>query len=119
MQNKKLVPRLSGGAAVGAANGVFGGGGGMIAVPLLEKIEGRGEKQAHATAIALILPACLVSAVVYLWAGLIPWEVFLPAALGVLAGGYLGAKLLPLMPPRATEFLFAALMLAAGAKAFF
>ena len=109
--------RLFGGAAVGAANGVFGGGGGMIAVPLLERIEGRGETQAHATAIALILPASLVSAVVYLWAGLVPWQIFLPVAVGVLVGGFIGAKLLPVLPPRALSLLFAALMLAAGVKA--
>lgn len=118
MAGKKLVLRLIGGGAVGAANGIFGGGGGMIAVPLLERIEGRGEMQAHATAIALILPACLVSAAVYIFAGLVPWQVLLPAGLGVLGGGYLGAKLLPVLPPRALSLLFAALMLAAGVKAF-
>ncbi len=37
-------------------------------------------------------------------------------SLGVLAGGYLGAKLLPVLPPRALSLLFAALMLAAGIK---
>lgn len=114
--NAKFFGRLLGGSAVGAANGVFGGGGGMIAVPLLERIEGRGETQAHATAIALILPASLVSAAVYLWAGLVPWTILLPVSLGVLAGGYLGAKLLPVLPPRALSLLFAALMLAAGIK---
>lgn len=114
--NAKFFGRLLGGSAVGAANGVFGGGGGMIAVPLLERIEGRGETQAHATAIALILPASLVSAVVYLWAGLVPWTILLPVSLGVLAGGYPGAKLLPVLPPRALSLLFAALMLAAGIK---
>lgn len=118
-QKGKFFRRLLGGSAVGAANGVFGGGGGMIAVPLLERIEGRGERQAHATAIALILPASLVSAVVYLWAGLVPWAVFLPVSLGVLAGGYLGAKLLPVLPPKALSLLFAVLMLAAGGKALF
>ena len=114
----KLLRRILGGGAVGAANGIFGGGGGMIAVPLLERIEGRGSRQAHATAIALILPASLVSAAVYLWAGLLVWEIFLPAALGVVTGGYFGAKLLPVLPARMLSFLFAALMLAAGIKGF-
>lgn len=115
-QKGKFWQRALGGSAVGAANGVFGGGGGMIAVPLLERIEKKGETQAHATAIALILPASLVSAVVYLWAGLVPWTILLPVSLGVLAGGYLGAKLLPVLPPRTLSLLFAALMLAAGIK---
>ena len=46
------------GAATGAANGLFGGGGGMIAVPLL-RAQGLEEKRAHATAIAVILPVSL------------------------------------------------------------
>lgn len=111
--------RIAGGSAVGAANGLFGGGGGMIAVPLLERIEGRGTAAAHATAIACILPASLVSAVVYLLAGLVPWTALLPVALGVIAGGMSGAKLLPLLPPRALDLAFSALMLLAGVKAVF
>lgn len=111
--------RAAGGGAVGAANGLFGGGGGMIAVPLLERIEGRGTAAAHATAIACILPASLVSALVYLFAGLVPWTVLLPAALGVLLGGVFGARLLPLLPPGAVDLAFSLLMLLAGAKAVF
>ncbi len=113
----KIWARIAGGGAVGAANGIFGGGGGMIAVPLLERIEGRGTAAAHATAIACILPASFTSAVVYLLWGLVPWQVLLPVAIGVLAGGLLGAKLLPLLPPRALDLAFSALMLLAGVKA--
>ena len=114
---RTFLARLAGGGAVGAANGVFGGGGGMIAVPLLESIEGRGTAAAHATAIACILPASLVRALVYLLAGLVPWPALLPALLGVLLGGFFGAKLLPLLPPRALDLAFSALMLLAGVKA--
>ncbi len=116
---KGFFARIAGGGAVGAANGMFGGGGGMIAVPLLERIEGRGTAAAHATAIACILPASLVSAAVYTVAGLVPWAALLPTAIGVLAGGYLGARLLPLLPPRALDLAFSAVMLLAGVKAVF
>ena len=114
---RTFFARLLGGGAVGAANGIFGGGGGMIAVPLLERIEKRGTAAAHATAIACILPASLVSAAVYLLAGLVMWQALLPVALGVLAGGFLGAKLLPAIPPRALDLVFSLLMLLAGIKA--
>ncbi len=116
---RSVWARLAGGGAVGAANGVFGGGGGMIAVPLLERIEGRGTAAAHATAIACILPASLVSAVVYLLTGLIPWPALLPVALGVALGGVAGAKLLARIPPALLDPLFSLLMLLAGAKAVF
>ncbi len=113
----KSAKRFAGGGAVGIVNGVFGGGGGMIAVPLLERIERRGTAAAHATAIACILPASLVSVSVYLWAGLVPWSIFLPVCIGVTLGGALGAKLLPVLPARAVNVLFAMLMLVAGIKA--
>lgn len=117
--SNKTAKRLAGGGAVGLVNGVFGGGGGMIAVPLLERIERRGTAAAHATAIACILPASLVSVIVYLWAGLAPWRIFLPVAIGAGLGGVLGAKLLPILPARAVNILFALLMLLAGVKALF
>lgn len=113
----KTLKRCAGGGAIGLVNGLFGGGGGMIAVPLLEGLQGRGAA-AHATAIACILPASLLSAVVYLFGGL-PLNVFLPVALGVAAGGALGAKLLPALSGRAIDLLFAGLMFLAGVKSLF
>lgn len=112
---KRNTGYLLGGAAVGAANGLFGGGGGMIAVPVL-KAAGRSAHAAHATAIAVILPACAVSGAVYLWYGLIPFHIFLPVALGVFVGGFLGAKLLARISARAVTFAFAVFMLAAGVR---
>ena len=44
---------------IGAINGLFGAGGGMLAVPCLTYVWGLDEKSAHATAIAVILPLCL------------------------------------------------------------
>ncbi len=55
----------------------------------------------------------------YLLAGLVPWTALLPVALGVIAGGMSGAKLLPLLPPRVLDLAFSALMLLAGVKAVF
>ena len=48
-KNATVFRRTLCGVAVGAANGLFGGGGGMLAVPLLTKT-GYEEKTAHATA---------------------------------------------------------------------
>ena len=50
------------GAGVGLASSLFGGGGGMLAVPLLQKFDYT-TKQAHATAILLILPIAGVSVI--------------------------------------------------------
>lgn len=118
VKNNKLRTYLAAGALTGAANGLFGGGGGMIAVPFLER-SSLSVRRAHASAIAVVAPASLVSGALYAAAGLVPLGVFLPVALGVTAGGYLGAKLLGILPARITGALFAVLMLAAGLRMVF
>ena len=109
----KNIRRIASGAVVGAANSLFGGGGGMIAVPLLNQM-GLEQKRAHATAILVILPVCVLSFVLYLWRGLYDFSVLIPTAIGVTAGGLLGAKLLGKMPVKIVNLVFAALQLAAG-----
>lgn len=104
------------GAGLGAINGLFGGGGGMIAVPLLTGVFAYSRKQAHATAILVILPVCAVSAVVYIISGYARADVIIPAAIGNVAGGLLGAEFLGKIPEIWTEIIFTAVMLAAGIR---
>lgn len=101
------------GALVGAANSLFGGGGGMIAVPLLQKT-GLTEKGAHATAILLILPICILSFFIYAYNGYAQSPVLIPTAIGVTFGGFLGARLLGKLPVKAVNLTFALLQLFAG-----
>ena len=114
----KNVQRIFCGGAVGAANSLFGGGGGMIAVPLLQQM-GFQEKRAHATAILLILPVSLLSFVLYVWRGLYDFSVLIPTALGVTAGGFLGAQLLGKLPVKIVNLIFATLQAVAGVFLFF
>ena len=109
---------LVGGGAIGAVNGLFGGGGGMIAVPLLERLS-LPARAAHATAIAVILPASALSGIVYACHGLTPLHILLPGAIGVTAGGFFGAKLLSKVGAKFLELMFAALMLIAGVRMLF
>lgn len=114
--DRKSWYAVGGGVLTGAANGLFGGGGGMIAVPYLQNVAGYPTANAHATAIAVVLPATLTSAAVYLFFGLVPFFVFLPVSIGVLFGGFLGAKLLGKLEPKYTALVFSLLMLIAGAR---
>ncbi len=109
--------KILGGALIGTLNGLLGGGGGMVAVPLLERT--MPSRKAHATAIAVVLPASALSALVYLFLRPVSLSVLLPSALGVALGGYFGAKLLPVLPVRATDLLFGVLMLLAGIRMLF
>ena len=109
------VKDILAGGAVGVVNGLLGGGGGMIAVPALVGT-GMEVHRAHATAIAVVLPACITSAVIYLLYGLLPFSYFVPVAVGTVLGGVLGANVLKRVPSRFVTLVFAALMLAAGLK---
>ena len=114
----KNAKKILCGVAVGAANSLFGGGGGMLAVPLLNKT-GYDEKTAHATAILVILPVSLFSFLLYLFRGFVDYSVLIPTSLGVTAGGFLGARLLGKMPTKTVNLLFALLQALAGAFLFF
>ena len=85
----------------------------MITVPLLQKT-GLDEKRAHATAILLILPVSILSFLFYALQGFYDPSVLIPTALGVTAGGFLGAKLLGKMPAKTVNLVFAFLQAAAG-----
>lgn len=103
-------------ALIGCVNGFFGGGGGMLCVPFLEKVIGLPTKKAHATAIAVIAPITLFSACVYLFKGAAPFPELWFSACGVLAGGIAGALLLKKLPSWIVGGLFSLLMIAAGIK---
>lgn len=120
MQTKrvKTAQRITCGVVVGAANSLFGGGGGMIAVPMLAKT-GMENKRAHATAILLILPVSLLSFILYAVKGFYEPSVLIPTAIGVTAGGLLGASLLGKLPEKTVNLIFAVLQLVAGAFLFF
>ena len=107
------VKNVAIGSLVGFVNGLFGGGGGMIAVPALQKT-GLQEKNAHATALLVILPVSALSFLFYAFGGFLDSAVLIPTAVGVFFGGVLGAKLLLGMKTEWVNFLFALLQAAAG-----
>ncbi len=84
---------LLAGAAAGAANGFFGGGGGSVLVPLLTRYCGLDQRRAFATSVAVILPLCALSAVIYFMRGGLDFAAAWPYLIGGTAGGWLGGKL--------------------------
>ena len=114
-----FLGRITAGALTGAVNGLFGGGGGMVAVPLLGKMLGYEDKQAHATAIFVIAPVCAASALIYIINGYAAADVIIPAALGSVAGGIVGAFMLSGCPKTVINYIFIAVMFAAGIRLLF
>ena len=90
----------------------------MLAVPVLKKT-GLDAKRAHATAILVILPISFLSVALYFWQGLYDFSVLIPTALGVTAGGFLGATVLGKLPTKTVNAVFAVLQAIAGLFLFF
>ncbi len=111
---------IAGGIGVGFINGFFGGGGGMLCVPLLNKVLDEETKPSHATAMLIILPISIASAVTYVASGFFDLKLTLMVGGGVVAGGIVGALLLKKLNSSVISIIFAILMIAAGIKlAFF
>lgn len=122
MNKKKIKEKLFlvlAGGFTGICNGLFGGGGGMITVPFLTMLCGYEPKKAHATAIAVILPVSIISAIIYVVKGYFKLKLSLAVGLGVILGGILGALLLKKFSNSVIEKIFAGIMLVAGIKLLF
>ena len=111
----KMILMLCG-ALIGIVNGFFGGGGGMICVPILQNVLHLEDKYSHATAIVIIFPISFISAIIYLLSGSIENISLITVGLGVVAGGIVGSFVLKVLPPKALKIIFALLMLAGGIR---
>ncbi len=104
-----------GGLAAGVCNGIFGSGGGMIAVPLLQKA-GLSAHKAHSTALAVILPLTVVSIFRYASFGTVKMSVLVTICAGGVVGGILGAKLLKRFSGKWLSRIFGVFMIIAAVR---
>lgn len=104
------------GVLSGLINGLFGGGGGMIVVPMLNMLMKLPQKKAHATAILIILPFSIVSSILYAIFGSLNVKVALPVCSGVIVGGIIGALLLSKLTSKWLTIIFSVVMAGAGVK---
>ncbi len=82
----------------GALNGMLGGGGGLLLVPLLKRISKVETKAAHATAVAVMMCLSAVSLAVYLFSGELDLSYATPLCIGGAIGGGVGAIFLKKIP---------------------
>lgn len=106
---------LVGGFCAGFFNGLFGAGGGMLAVPALE-LSGLEVEKSHATSVALILPLCIFSSILYLLDGRVQIADALPYLPGGMIGAVIGATLLCKLSSVWIKRIFGALMMWAGIR---
>lgn len=118
MRAEKRKARLLsalGGLAAGLINGLLGSGGGMIAVPVLER-GGVKANRAHATSVAIMLPLSAVSALFYLRSGEAGISDALPYIPGGIAGALLGVLLLRRVKPKLLRRIFGGVAVYSGLR---
>ena len=113
--NMNWPAQIAGGAA-GLAKGLFGGGGGMVFLPILSRFGRLQQRKLYATCVGVIFPVCLVSAAVYIFRGGVSLLTALPYLAGGLIGGFLGGKLYGKVSTKFLKWLFAAFLFYAGGK---
>lgn len=99
----------------GLANGLFGSGGGVVLVPLLEK-SGIEVKKSHASTLAITLPLSIVSAIFYAIEGTFEFKDALPLIPFGLAGAVVGGLLLKKISNVALKRIFGVILIVAGGR---
>ena len=118
VKNSNTISIITG-AVAGLINGMFGGGGGMVVVPMLTKLLKYKSKNSHATTILIILPLSIVSGILYLSFGKFSLEIGVPVTIGIVVGGIVGAVLLSKLSSKWIMIIFSIVMALAGGKMLF
>lgn len=107
--------KIISGFLIGLINSLIGACGGIITVAALKK-DGMNQKEAHANAIAVILPLSIISAVFYIFRGFTDIKstlIFIPGGIiGAVAGGILLSKI----PQKTLKKIFALFVVWAGIR---
>ena len=114
-KQKNFIKNTLKGVLIGAVNGLFGAGGGMLAVPLLKK-SGMKVKESHENAVAVILPITVVSGIIYLCKGYVSFSDALPFIPAGVIGSILGTLILKKISPAWLKRIFGGFMVYAGIR---
>ncbi|MCL2697208.1 MAG: sulfite exporter TauE/SafE family protein [Oscillospiraceae bacterium] len=114
---KKHMKTLTG-ALCGLLNGLFGSGGGVIAVPML-RLFGLEARKSHATSVAVIFFLSVMSVIAYGLRGSLEWQTALSYVPWGVAGAVLGALLLKKVPNSLLRRIFGIVVLISAVKILF
>ena len=101
-----MIKKIIVGLFAGIVSGLFASGGGMIIVPALIHLFKLKEAKARATSILIILPMVITSGIFYYNSNYINWKIGIMCAIGGIAGGYIGAKILKKTPEKLLRITF-------------
>ena len=115
----RVIKQVLIGVVGGVLNGLLGSGGGVVAVICLQKFLKVEAHKSHATAVAVMLPLTVVSAIVYLTKYQTDIKTLIFVTLGGVIGGVIGAKLLIKISSKWLHRIFGAVMIFAAVRMLF
>ncbi len=116
--NKKNLKLALFGFLIGALNGLFGSGGGVLAVPALEN-SGLDTKKSHASSVAVMLVLSTTSLIIYSIRGSVSLEEGLKLAPFGVAGALIGSLFLKKIKPSTLKRIFGVFLIIAGGRTLF
>jgi uncharacterized membrane protein YfcA len=114
---KKYAKMLTG-IFCGILNGLFGSGGGVVAVPML-RLFGLEPRKSHATSVAVIFFLSVMSVIAYSFKGSLDWKSALSFVPWGIAGAVLGALLLKKVPNSLLRRIFGLVVLVSAVRILF
>lgn len=103
---KQTIKKIIIGILAGIISGLFSTGGGMILVPGFIHLLDLDDTKARGTSVFCILPMVITSSFFYYKGNFIDWKIALLCAFGGTIGGYIGAKLLKIVPKQYMKIAF-------------
>lgn len=104
------------GLVMGIASGLFGIGGGVIAVPALVAVIGVSDLTAKGTSLLVLVPTSIVGTIANLRARQVDLRAGIVVGVAATVAAMPGVALAVLIPPRLSSVLFALLLLVAAAQ---
>lgn len=106
MMKKEFLYKAVIGILAGIVSGLFASGGGMILVPAFMYLLKMKDVESRATSVICILPMVVTSGIFYYRNNYMDWKVGILCAIGGIAGGIVGAKLLNKLPTKYLKIAF-------------
>ena len=119
MKNIKLFGNIFLGFIAGMISGFFSTGGGLILVPAFIYLLDIEPQKARGTSVFCILPMVIASSFFYYKGNFIDWRIAILCGVGGAIGGYIGAKLLKILPDKILKIAFTAFLIYVSIKMIF
>ena len=116
MMKKEFIYKILIGLFAGIVSGLFASGGGMILVPSFIYLLKMNDVESRATSVICILPMVVTSGIFYYTSNYIDWKIGLLCAIGGVAGGIVGARLLNKLPEKYLKIAFTIFLIYASYK---